>query len=232
MEFITNNKGGRKLCYLNHMYTKYAETKGGTWWKCVKKSTLKCTGLKINGVQVLYSRDHDHAGDMDSINACKVRNQMKERAMSSRDSPTQIFTESVARMCPTVRPHMPTEESCKRTIRNQRPSLPSHPTRIQLGYIPQEYTVFVNGDQKEDFSIYDNGAYDANLMLFFFATNEGLRHLAEAETWFMDGNFSMAPDIFCQLYTIRVPLGTSAITTVYALQTPQDTRGVFRSCTF
>ena len=34
----------------------------------------------------------------------------------------------------------------------------------------------------------------------------------------MDGNFSLATEIFfCQLYIIRVPLGTSAITAVYAL---------------
>ena len=51
----------------------------------------------------------------------------------------------------------------------------------------------------------------------FFATNEGLCHLAETKTWFKDGNFSMAPNIFCQLYIIRVPLVTSAITAVYAL---------------
>ena len=95
------------------MYTKHAKTKYWLWWICVKKSALNCTGgLTINGVQVLYSRDHNHAGDTE------------ECATSSRDRPTQIFTESVPKMCPTVRPHLPTEQSCKRTIRNQRASLP------------------------------------------------------------------------------------------------------------
>jgi hypothetical protein len=33
----------------------------------------------------------------------------------------------------------------------------------------------------------------------------------------MDGNFSLAPSIFTQLYVVRVPLGESYITSVYAL---------------
>ena len=33
----------------------------------------------------------------------------------------------------------------------------------------------------------------------------------------MDGNFAMSPDLFKQLYIIRVPLGGSSITTLYAL---------------
>lgn len=33
----------------------------------------------------------------------------------------------------------------------------------------------------------------------------------------MDGNFAMAPNVFNQLYVIRAPLGTSAVSCVYAL---------------
>jgi len=35
--------------------------------------------------------------------------------------------------------------------------------------------------------------------------------------WFIDGNFSMSPSQFQQLYVIRAPLGTSAVFCVYAL---------------
>ena len=44
-----------------------------------------------------------------------------------------------------------------------------------------------------------------------------LRKLATSTTWFIDGNFAMAPPGFLQMYVIRVPLGNTAITTVYAL---------------
>ena len=42
-------------------------------------------------------------------------------------------------------------------------------------------------------------------------------YLGNATTWHMDGNFSMAPTIFKQLYVIRAPLDASAVSCVYAL---------------
>ena len=44
-----------------------------------------------------------------------------------------------------------------------------------------------------------------------------MRLLATADTWFVDGNLSMAPRGFMQLYVIRVSLGTTAVSDVYAL---------------
>jgi hypothetical protein len=35
--------------------------------------------------------------------------------------------------------------------------------------------------------------------------------------WFLDGTFSVAPNIFGQLYVIRCPLGSSYVTCAYAL---------------
>ena len=49
-----------------------------------------------------------------------------------------------------------------------------------------------------------------------FASNQALKHLSRSTTWFMDGTFATAPRIFQQLYIIRVLLGLSAVTCVYA----------------
>ena len=50
-----------------------------------------------------------------------------------------------------------------------------------------------------------------------FSSPEQLHHLAMADRWFMDGNFSMSLSQFQQLYLIRAPLGTSAVSCVYTL---------------
>ena len=73
-----------------------------------------------------------------------------------------------------------------------------------------------SGVSPENFLLYDNGP-EADERIIIFATQQGLEHLAHAERWFMDGMFSTCPCLFQQLYTIRVPLGESAITVVYAL---------------
>ena len=49
-----------------------------------------------------------------------------------------------------------------------------------------------------------------------FAREIQLRTLTSAKTWFMDGTVLMAPGIFSQLYVIRIPLGKSAVTAIYA----------------
>jgi len=48
-----------------------------------------------------------------------------------------------------------------------------------------------------------------------FATDCGLSLLAEAQTWFVDGNFGLAPDFFMQLYVIRVQKDSVFITAIY-----------------
>ena len=62
--------------------------------------------------------------------------------------------------------------------------------------------------------IHDSGP-DAPGRVVVYGTDECIRVLARADIWFMDGNFKMAPLIFNQLYIIRAPLGTSAVTCVF-----------------
>ena len=73
-----------------------------------------------------------------------------------------------------------------------------------------------DGDNPERFVIFDNGQAAA-CPIIAFASMPAMRLLATADAWFVDGNFSMAPRGFMQLYVIRVPLATTAVSAVYAL---------------
>ena len=72
------------------------------------------------------------------------------------------------------------------------------------------------GDDPEQLLFFDNGQA-ADCRIIAFASPPAMRLLAAADTWFIDGNFAMAPRGCMQLYVIRVPLGTTAVTTVYTL---------------
>jgi hypothetical protein len=56
----------------------------------------------------------------------------------------------------------------------------------------------------QQFLQYDNGQNAENRMLVFYSP-DNLERLANAQTFFMDGTFSVAPHPCKQLYTIRVP---------------------------
>ena len=53
----------------------------------------------------------------------------------------------------------------------------------------------------ENFVLANDGLDDK--IVIFGAVNS-LRHLAEAETFFMDGTFSVCPSLFYQLFTIHI----------------------------
>ena len=77
-----------------------------------------------------------------------------------------------------------------------------------------ERSTTTGGTYPQPFLMYDSGRYSAYRMLIF-ASIKQLRHLAVAHMWFMDGNYNMAPGLFKELYIIRAPFGTRAVTCVY-----------------
>lgn len=98
--------------------------------------------------------------------------------------------------------------------RTRRRALPAEPATAADVVVSGPWTT-TGGPQPQPFLICDSGATPADRM-FVFAAPEQLRHLATADTWYMDGNFAMSPRIFTQLYVIRAALGDSAVTCVYA----------------
>ncbi|KAL8594414.1 hypothetical protein ACOMHN_018122 [Nucella lapillus] len=76
-----------------------------------------------------------------------------------------------------------------------------------LGDLPQDFTMTVGPDPGQ-FLICDNGPNRADRLLVF-ATAAGLQLLAAVETFYMDGNFAMSPNIFCQIYAL-LPAKTRA----------------------
>ncbi|XP_022170329.1 uncharacterized protein LOC111033737 [Myzus persicae] len=71
----------------------------------------------------------------------------------------------------------------------------------------------VNGQQ---FLLADNKSTTGERIVLF-ATNDSLKMLTEAKTWYCDGNFNLSPKYFLQLYVIRVQKNDSYITAVYCL---------------
>ena len=71
------------------------------------------------------------------------------------------------------------------------------------------------GEYPSQFLRYDNRGSEgqAGRMIIFFS-DAGIN---QASVWYMDGNFKMSPQGFLQLYVIRVPLGTTAVTVAFCV---------------
>ena len=169
---------------------------------------------------------HNHAPDENQIRLAKVRLNMKRQAAETRDTPAQIFAHGASQCDDDVKALLPAADTCKRTLRNQRPTPPVPNRLMDLGELPFDFTVTA-GPAPERFLISDNGP-NRNDRILVFGTAAGLRLFAASDTVFMDGNFSMAPPIFKQIYVIRVPFGRTAVTVVYALL-PTKTRATYEA---
>ena len=95
--------------------------------------------------------------------------------------------------------------------------MPKVPATLQELKIEKGWTQ-TSGLNPQPFMFYDNAdEQDGNGRIIAFGSNATLQLLAASDTWMMDGNFKMAPKHFMQLYVIRVLLGETAVSTVYAL---------------
>ena len=215
MEFITNNKGGSKLCFEGFMYTQKTTTGRQIQWQCSNRRAYNCkaclyTSLEKENPHV--TKPHSHDPDFKAIEVAKSKAEMKAKAKTSREKPAQILSGQLAEMSEDIRGAVGNLDSLKRNIRNvQRGARPKEPKTLSELTIEDEWAQTATGQQ---FLIHDSGP-GSNQRVIVFASSEGIRHLATKGDWFMDGTFDTAPKLFTQLYVIRAKLGESAVSCAY-----------------
>ena len=129
MEIIKNNKGGEKLCYEGHMYTKHVERGDVVVWRCVKRNS-GCKGqiqIKVNNPPVL-STEHNHLEDQRKVDIGKVRADMKDQARRFDGKPSQIIARSLVDVPVNSLLLLPSNDTLIRTIQNEKKLNISHRT--------------------------------------------------------------------------------------------------------
>ena len=219
MEYITSNKGGRKLAFENNIYIKQKVlSNGAVCWECNQRRTANTCKAKIhvlNDQVIRRVNEHTHNGNSATVEASKIRSQMKKRARETEEPPQQIISIAVGLINDQASAAMPAVHHILRDLRRQRqrkgnPLPCPQDTRFD---IPDEYQVTTDG---KPFMMYDSGPGDGNRIIVF-ATEENIELLAHSPTWFMDGTFKTAPELFFQLYTIHSCSNDRVIPCVYAL---------------
>jgi len=81
--------------------------------------------------------------------------------------------------------------------------------------------------QNENLLLHDNGN-DVEERILVFGTENELKLLVDADTWFLDGNFKLAPKLFLQLYIIRVEKNSCFISSLFILM-QNKTRSCYES---
>ena len=117
----------------------------------------------------------------------------------------------------------PTISAMKRDIqRHKAKSRPEEPQTIQDINLQPSWTT-TGGDNPQMFLFHDSGVAAGDDRILVFGAEDALVHLASTDTWFIDGNFKSAPELFEHIYMIRVKLNDGAVSCVYAFLPSKET---------
>jgi hypothetical protein len=172
------------------------------YWKC-REVNCKVTAITDNGELVKLRGAHTHPSNE---SAAVMRQRKHDASVLARQYPTMPMRRVYEQVFGDVNledeqevAHLPSQKSLSSTLYRSRakrlPNLPHTRTDINL---EGEWATTQDG---RDFILANDGDEDK---IIIFGTVQNVRLLCEAETIFMDGTFKVAPDMFCQVYSIHV----------------------------
>ncbi|KAL5240513.1 hypothetical protein ACI65C_007923 [Semiaphis heraclei] len=102
---------------------------------CSARATTDC----VNGVHTLCGTptDHNHAPEAHRATVIDFRTNIKKRAHSTSDKPSQILQEVISNIPLSIQPYLPRPEAVRKIIkRKRRKCLPAEPTNLEEINIP------------------------------------------------------------------------------------------------
>ena len=140
---------------------------------------------------------------------------MKQSTQNGMANTQAVLAQSLVNLSVDARQNHPDLESTKRALRLQRSRfMPRDPQNLQELLIAGEQAT-TGGAAGDRFLLRDY--VDAAERVIVFATDENLRRLCAADVWHIDGNFSMAPILFAQVYVILARVSGVILPVVFAL---------------
>ena len=160
--------------------------------------------------------------DVTAVSTMKAT--LKERAVVGDVQPARLLAGALLNASDAAKDRLKIQTArCGIRCFKQGMVPPEPATRRQLNFVSPWTTT--GGDDPKPFLRHDS-EQNARDRVVVFAIDESLRALCRANTWYMDGNISLVPAVFEQLYVIRAPLGTTCISCIYALL-PGKTEAVY-----
>ena len=234
MDKVLSIRGIQKVMHNGYVYVKQKDLAGGVIsYECEKRrgngtriSECKAKIKVKNDVVVGTLHEHTHASDATQCEVLQVRHNIKKRALETEETPQQILGREMQNLSEAASVQMIPIPHLRRHIRKQRQAnhaqhpLPTDRSTIEL---PDEYKKLSSG---ENFLLFDSGVADKN-RIFIFGTDQSSSLLEQSSHWFMDGTFSIVPEIFFQLYTVHALISGDVIACLYCLL-PNKTTETYR----
>ena len=146
MELTTTERGRRKLIKDVYIYVfKKCLANDNSTWECeLRRNGEWRAYIKLGVFEDLIEQrnEHSHLPSQTKCNITKTKVNLKRKATETRDTMRQILPAELGNVSEVVAVGLPSTESMRRSIRNQRQDRNQHPnpvTRAAIPEIPQEF---------------------------------------------------------------------------------------------
>lgn len=213
---IKTTQNNNKIVFNNYQYLKDRENGEISYYKCEYFKKFKCRG-RIHVVDenvVKEVGDHNHPSDKSKYLADEVVNQIKVKAVETKENPREILREISTDVSFPIAAKLPSMQLLKKTISRKRKSEEIFCPPSSLDFqIPDDLQ---RTNNMEKFLLFDSGCTSQKRMLIF-GTEFNLNMLEKHKHWYADGTFDSTPALFTQIFTIHIIVGGNVLPMIYAL---------------
>ena len=219
MEFIKSLvEDGQMVSYKGYLYRKDKTNKATINWRCSVKSCKGRLTTTINAnnddVPTRVSGEHFHAPDPARIEVKKVNARVTEKAVNTHKPLRRIIADEIQPLNQKAASQLRSNRNLAVMINRKRKQVrwvPVAPNSRNGFTISEEYAKTPDG---ENFLLYDSREQDENRILIF-GTKMMVDLLSCYHHWFVDGTFSVTPNIFYQVFTVHVLVNDTIIPCLY-----------------
>ena len=204
------------------VFDKLSKDKNVEFWRCHfrDKCKVRLRRLVSTGKVLLVSGSHSDASDAAAVEVAQRRTAMKRRAQETQETPAQIINHVQVGASQAAQVGFPVNSLLSKQINRVRKAcstasaIPAHRSLIK---IPENYAVYETSDGVfESFVIADSGLGDQDRILIF-GRSSTRDWIGYAKKLYVDGTFSLTPELFSQIFVVLAERSGFVIPVCYAL---------------
>ncbi|CAF1389952.1 unnamed protein product [Rotaria sordida] len=210
-------KGKPIFEHQGYLYIINKESSNKIIWCCRNYRHGQCRGRlhTMNGQVIQTVGDHNHEPVHSAGQVIAARIKMNNTAKQTGHTTHDIVADGVSKLSDHAITSLPNLQNLKRTVQRIRQkhqnSLPLPTDRNSLVINP----LFIRTARNRTFLQFDSDPIDQCMLIF--STKKQLQMLENANYIYLDGTFSVVPELYFQLYTIHVIYLKHILPAVYVL---------------
>lgn len=219
---VLSKRGNEKFSYNGYLYVFDKVSKRDTslqFWRCEEVGRCKGRIHTRAGEVVNEINNHSHPSSAAAIQVATVVTKMKRRAEETMEGTSVVINQCVIDVPEAVLASIPNNAALRKIIRRKRNQInaaPADPADLNDLVLPNPYKVYVPRPGTEETFLLSDDGEGANRILIF-GRESWLQHLHNANTWYTDGTFAIAPRLFSQIYIVMATKHGGVHPILYAL---------------